>query len=597
MKKYRYIGLMVCFLFVGQIVNAQATIAGVPHSYDKDLKIIKTNKTKDAQVTTPTIDVVQLLKEDRQNDSIGRPFRFGYPIPVNYDINNSGEWLELDNGDRMWRLTVYCPNAKSISFNYDKIWLPEGSSLYIYNANKRNYIGGFSSKNNNGTKENPKAFATSMLKSEKVVIEYFEPKEMKNQGYINISEIIFGYRDFVELSNLPGVDAPGSCGCTGYLESCEVDVNCSEGNPSWQIEKTSVAKLVGNFSYVNGILVQSGVAFCSGSLLNNVRGDGKLYFLTANHCIDHDHDAVEGTQKDLNWLIYWNYENTTCENDNQIAQAYITYGATVLANSGFDQIFSTGGIPVLDANGKPTYETHFPDFALLELKQSPYDQGFQAYYNGWDRTSVSNVTGTGIHHPQGKPKKISIGNIESYTPGNWVFIDWAITASGVRSRLYFNSSGSPLYNNNHRVIGQCYSAYPLEYSSTPPFNNPEVVPSYLDCTSSAWGAYGSLSTSWNYIRPATSMTNVAISDKRVRLMDWLDPDNTNPMYFNGMSCSTHLISQNYITGKTETWCQIQASNVVISNNSSVIFNAANGVYIPASFEVQKGSSFEIQLNK
>jgi hypothetical protein len=47
----------------------------------------------------------------------------------------------------------------------------------------------------------------------------------------------------------------------------------------------------------------------------------------------------------------------------------------------------------------------------------------------------------------------------------------------------------------------------------------------------------------------------------------------------------------------DTKCQINASNVTITNNAKIIFNVANGVIIPANFVVQKGSSFVVELNK
>ena len=564
---------MICFLFVGQIVNAQINIGGEPKNFNKNLHIKNSRKNKDSQVKIEINNIGQLLKEDKKNDSIGKIYRFGIPIKVSYNLNNSGEWLELENGDRIWSLSINCLHAKSISVNFDNFKVPTGCSLYIYNGDKSDFIGGFVSKTDIPSNKDSIRFATKYLKSENIIIEYFEPKEKINTGTISISDIIFGYKDLTDiLSGAPGVTAPGSCGCTGY-SGCDVDINCTVNNGEgnlWQIEKTSVAKLVQWHKIQDGILVSNGAAFCSGSLINNTRNDGKLYFLTANHCIDSTYDALRGLKKGkvMDWLIYWNYENTNCENDNQIAEAYVTYGATVLANSHYR-----------------TWEAILPDFALLELNQSPYDVGFKAEYNGWSIIEPTNSqTYVGIHHPNGKPKKISTGNLNILqNSSRGIDIDFVRTQpSGIASRLYSNSSGSPLYNGNHRVIGQANTvSNQFHFTFSDNAQSPNSI--YYDCTQTQNATYGKFNSSWTWG-----------TENERQLKHWLDPDNTGATTIDGMTCTVKNLNNNYTsTNKIETYCQIQSSNVIISN-SNITFDAANGVYIPANFEVKLGSSFEIK---
>jgi len=619
MKKYRYIGLMLASLFAWVTINAQGYIGGKPYSYDKELSIMKTNKTKDAQVKVTFNEQQKFLIHDKTTDSLGHhSFRFGYSISVSLNLNNSGEWLYLANGDRIWRLTVYCPNAKSISFQYDKFWIPQGSSLYVYNANKTNFLGGYTLGINNGTKDIPNKFATGIIKSEKVVIEYYEPKEVINQGIISISNIIYGYRSFEDIplsgngSAFNDSDSHSGTVYRGYLAhgpnygdpniTCEVDVNTadSKGHLSWQTEKTSVAKLVKGTSIQKGI-IQNGGSFCTGSLMNNTNNDGKLYFLTANHCLDADADPANGTQ-DENWVIYWNYETTANNVKNAVSNSqltndtntYVTYGATVVANS-----YPVG----------TSYTPDEPDFGLLVLKQSPYDVGFKAYYNGWSILQPAPTdTLVGIHHPSGNPKKISKGfGYDNIYKNPMIFSSEIFPYWFNNSIIWYNSSGSPLYNASHQVIGHLHGGHPI---------SGDPAPSNIcknDTANQQYGFYYTLNDSWSKDSIVDCNPNITSycqltciyytkTNKYRLLQPWLDPAGfLNPSIaktsYNGMTCYPHIISQNYTTGKTETWCQIQASNVIISNNSSVIFNAANGVYIPASFEVQKGSSFEVQLNK
>ena len=74
---------------------------------------------------------VRIEKEDIENDRIPGPLRFAYPVQVNYTLENSGVWHQLDDGSRIWRLKVNIPGALSTNTYYDKFWLPEGSKFFV----------------------------------------------------------------------------------------------------------------------------------------------------------------------------------------------------------------------------------------------------------------------------------------------------------------------------------------------------------------------------------------------------------------------------------------------------------------------------------
>ena len=80
--------------------------------------------------------------EDQENegDNENVPPRFGYPIPVNWDMTNAGNWTVLTNGDKLWTMEISSPNALSINLLYDKFWLPEGTSLFLYSKDKKQYM-------------------------------------------------------------------------------------------------------------------------------------------------------------------------------------------------------------------------------------------------------------------------------------------------------------------------------------------------------------------------------------------------------------------------------------------------------------------------
>jgi hypothetical protein len=54
-----------------------------------------------------------MKKEDLINDSQPGPVRYAYPVNVNYTLENSGVWQELNDGSKIWRLKVKLPGALS----------------------------------------------------------------------------------------------------------------------------------------------------------------------------------------------------------------------------------------------------------------------------------------------------------------------------------------------------------------------------------------------------------------------------------------------------------------------------------------------------
>ena len=63
----------------------------------------------------PNLDMASIEKEDMEDEEFGYPSRFGFSHYVDFNLNNSGTWQKLSNGDRIWRLIIYCPQALSIN--------------------------------------------------------------------------------------------------------------------------------------------------------------------------------------------------------------------------------------------------------------------------------------------------------------------------------------------------------------------------------------------------------------------------------------------------------------------------------------------------
>lgn len=513
--------ILLAFLFTFADVNAQLSTNEQPVSFDTKLSLKVTSVSAVPIVTTPQLDMAKIEQEDKEDEEYDMPPRFGYSHKVNYDLNNSGIWYELPNGDKLWQLNVVCPNALSVNFCYDKFWIPEGGKFFIYSKDKRHSIGAFTSRNNKGDRENIRDFATELIYDSEVVLEYYQPKEVTTDAIISVESIVHGYRYIYWGQRFYGD--------TG---NCMVNINCLEGQ-NWQNEKKAIA-----------MIVVGGNRICTGALINTTELSPKPYFLTANHCLN-GQDAV--TSPYLNYNFYWNYETPGCVNTNTYPSFISTHGATILAN------FS------------------YADFALLRLSDDPQSiSNYTPYYLGWDHSGQSTNTCVCIHHPLGDVKKISTSTTqpvstlycdytESSNGTHWKVI-WAETQNG-HSTTEGCSSGSPLLTAEHKVIGQLHGGYSGACEN-------EDEPDWFGKLSSAWNGY------YN--------NNDSIHRK---LSCWLDSLNTGEIAIEGLlvihSVQTMTTDQDFygnIRITTSGQLTIQ-SDIEFKGNSHVIVEAGGELII------------------
>ncbi len=379
---------------------------------------------------TPSVDWLKIAEEDDVNHKEGNPLRVGITVPVNLNINNSGDWLQLPDGRMMWRITLKSEGATSLGLAFDRYNLPEGSKLFIYNDEKQDVVGALGSHNNTPSQ----VLSVRVLPGNTLTIEYVEPtlnanSEAKGEAAVdyiskatlNIGELFYVYTDAFQAES-DGKPSPGSS------QYCQVDVNCSPVGDEWKDAKRGVAHIVfkeGPYLYV-----------CSGSLINNTNEDGTPYFLTAYHC------GGSSTAQDKKlWQFYFNFERPNCGSGSAPQNQVIT-GCEMLAGGNI-----SGG----------------SDFLLL-LLDSEVPSSFDPYFNGWSNLSSAPESGVCIHHPAGDVKKISTThNVSVYPneiniggsmmPANSVWRvhwsqnenGWGVTEGG--------SSGSPLFNNHKLIIG------------------------------------------------------------------------------------------------------------------------------------------------
>jgi hypothetical protein len=298
-----------------------------------------------------------------------------------------------------------------------------------------------------------------VLLTDEMVVELSMPAGQRDALRLQLSSVNVGYRGFTPDATRSG--------------SCNVDVVCPDGN-DWRDEIPSVA-----------VISTGGSLFCTGFMVNNTAQNQTPYFMTAYHCNISSSNAGS-------LVAYWNYEASSCggPRDGSLAQWQ--------SGSFFRSRYSAS------------------DFTLVELDSDP-DPAWGVTFAGWDRSGANATTAIAIHQPSTDEKAISFefqsttttSYLSNTVPGDGTHvrvIDWDIGTTEP------GSSGSPLFDQNHRVIGQLHGGY-------------------ASCSSQTSDWYGKFSVSWN--GGGTSATRLSV---------WLDAGNTGAVTVNTLvpgGCSTN----------------------------------------------------------
>ena len=490
--------LILSAILLGGISFAQQGDGGTP----KGQKVSANFKTMDSK-TFVQPDIAALQAEDALVDGTGTaPWRFGFNNYTNLGLNNAGTWYDLPNGDKLWLLKVTCENALTVNLTFKETEITEGNELYVYNPDKSFILGKFSAYH---TYEG--VLGTELVPGNTAIVEYYVPQANANKiGNVTVGTVTHGYRTANEFME----KAFGSSG------SCNMNVNCTDG-AAWTDQRNGAVMLVSGSS-----------GFCSGSLINNTLNDGKPYVLTANHCYSNP----------ASWIFRFNWQSTGC------------------ANGSNPSFVSLSGA-VLRSRRTPS------DFCLVEitggLVGGTVPASYSPYFSGWDNSGTIPTSSVSIHHPSGDIKKIAFddaaaaisqGMGSSEANSTWT-VEWDrnTTTEG-------GSSGSPLFDQNKRIIGQLWGGG-------------------ASCSNlSAPDYYGRVSSSW---LPAGS-TNSS------QLKYWLDPNNAGAQFIDGYDpsgASSVAIDAglNNPQGVSGTFCgAVVSPQITISNGGTTTLTSATITY-------------------
>lgn len=210
---------------------------------------------------------------------------------------------------------------------------------------------------------------------------------------------------------------------------CHENINC---HPEWKNIKNSV--FLYSFNSDEG-----SSCGCTGALINSSALNGRLLFLTAGHCVN--------SQSEIENLTFFINREEEC--DLSVINEIMFKAKGTLLYTGTGTML---GLPK-------------DDITLIELSQFP--DNAPLLFAGWDRTGLTPIIGTTIHHPQGGKKKISISNsVKSYSlfkitvgalndcveshylpPNSSWDIKWKM---GLTEAI---SSGAPFFDAKQRYIG------------------------------------------------------------------------------------------------------------------------------------------------
>ncbi len=79
--------------------------------------------------TLPAFDVQKLINEDKLNEGLEIPFRFGKGFDTHITLTD-GEWAGVEGG-RLWSMEFKSKGAYSINFVFNQFYLPDSAELYI----------------------------------------------------------------------------------------------------------------------------------------------------------------------------------------------------------------------------------------------------------------------------------------------------------------------------------------------------------------------------------------------------------------------------------------------------------------------------------
>jgi V8-like Glu-specific endopeptidase len=454
-------------------------------------------------------------------------------------------WTTTPDGGRVWCLEIksstYPEGSLSgpLALVFDTFSLPTNSDaeLRIYDDNESQVLGPFTSDDNASGGFITDSVCFSDCGRISLIVAYYEPPGTSSDFLV--SDVIH---------NFAGLDSPGgsaSCNLNASLApSCTLSI-------PWAKEIRATVQIIG-MNYGGGRPTAA-----SGFLINNVTEDLTPYMMVAHHSIDAniDDDSPEDFFSGGNVQIArFNYQASSC---------------------GTGTVTQTPDYHALNVDDAEihAYEDYPHDYALLELpSQIPQSSG--VYYAGWSRDGNLPQEGTVTGHPKNDVKKISFASsIREESSALWE-TDFDGTNDGA---IQNSHSGSPLFDEYRRIIGQVYGG-PTGCNAT-----------YVD--------FPKFSENWD--------AGYDDGSEEYRLKEYLDPNATGRMTLPPVAgYDLDIAGESFADSTTDrasglfrTAGRIDVEDVTVESDSRLVLRAREGIRIEGPFTARAGSRFEARIDE
>lgn len=418
------------FFFNDQI-SAQVSYGGEPYSFTNTNSAIKRTKSGSIQVNSYKVKDINIEDINKELDSLNlckecnNGFYYGKEIDTQINFFKSAQSFEVAENEKIWILKIESDKAEGYQFIFNSFYLDKNAKLFIYNEDKSMLLGSFTSENNRVDS----TFLTQYINGKNIYIEYIGTSESETSNFF-IDKIVYIFNPCFSENKGPFSKESSA--------ACHINTACVAGQGfDVEIKSTVMILRKENNNYwgnCSGVLVNDGV---------NYSVSKKPYIFSSNHC----YEDKDGKLSNLNdWLFLFRHEATSCDSDGSDVSNNTTksaLGATVLSR---------------DEQSKRS------DYLLLQLNNSVVDiSQYDIVFAGCDLDESFITPGTfgfpsvGVHHPKGDVKKIFISEEEAQStgwnkPGN---DHWKVLATK-GFKVEPASSGSPLFNSDHQVIGVCH---------------------------------------------------------------------------------------------------------------------------------------------
>ncbi len=401
-------------------------------------------------LATPLLRVDGDDLAQRSIDVKGRPLQFAVPVAIHITPTTHGRWTRIGQMD-IWRLRLGSPGAYSLNLALTDLYLPQGASLRLYDRSGVMQQGPYSERDNRADGQ----LWTALVPGAELLLELAVPAAARPQLSMAITQLNHGFR---------------SLRATAKAGSCNVDAACPTGD-QWTDAIRATARIT-----------VGGQRLCTAVLLNNTRRDGDPLALTADHCGIGESSGMPASSV----VAYWNFQSSECDGSADGSLRQNQSGASLLARGAT------------------------ADFSLIRLDQRP-PATYAVFYAGWDASGTAPGAGVSVHHPRGDEKSISsfsqsarrrTANVDGNQVQSWEVV-WSqgVTEPG--------SSGSGLWNEDHRVVGQLSGG-----------NSSCEEPTRSD-------VFGRLDVAWQ-----------AGSQPANQLRSWLDPEGSGELAIDGLDPGT-----------------------------------------------------------